>query len=794
MPSNSEELHLIEAKLIALNQEKESLLNRQKELLSMQELSATSYSPPTSLSTQDKVDLFASLFQGRSDIHAVRWENKQGRNGYSLACANEWQQNVCHKPKIKCGECTNQSFLSLDKKAIYDHLAGQRIVGLYPLLGDDSCKLLAVDFDKSDWQLAVTAFRKACIAWGLSCAIERSRSGNGAHVWLFFETAIPARDARRLGFALLDKAMESHAGLSFESYDRLFPNQDMMPDGGFGNLIALPLQYVPRQLGNSAFINEEFIAYQDQWGYLASIKRISCKQVVNCIGFAEQGKSDRSLELKPWEKSLPIPKDIISGCPDSIIVVMANRIYIPSEELPQVLLARLKRLASFSNPVFFKTQALRFSTHGIPRFICLATIEQGYLSLPRGCFDDVVTLLDKQSIAITLDDKRKTGSRLKGLKFKGELRKDQKKAVSDLVKYDVGVLHAPTAFGKTVTAIGLIHKRKVNTLILVHSRQLLDQWKERLTMFLEGVEIGVIGGGKRKPTGEIDVATYQSMINRGDNSVNECLFDYGQIIIDECHHISAPKYEMLLGEVHAKYILGVTATPQRQDGHQPIIFMQAGPIRHAVKSDSRHQFDQKVIVRQLFHTPPLEITHSDKLPHISKIYQWLAENDERNKKIIDDVLAEVVRKRNPIVLTERREHALVLAELLVGHNVSFQVLRGAMKAKERKAAMDALDDTQVLIATGKYIGEGFDLPKLDTLFLALPISWKGSLVQYAGRIHRQTEGKTSVLIYDYVDESLPTLQRMYQRRSKGYDAMGYTIVEGAEDGLVQSNMELSTDL
>lgn len=499
----------------------------------------------------------------------------------------------------------------------------------------------------------------------------------------------------------------------------------------------------------------------------------------------------REAELKPWEMGLPVASDLISQCPKSITAVMANKTYLPVDRLPQALLARLKRIASFSNPVFFKKQALRFSTNGIPIFICLAQIEQGYLSLPRGCFDDVAALLKCQSIAIKVDDKRKTGQRLTELTFKGKLRKDQKKAVADLARHDVGVLHAPTAFGKTVTAIGLIHKRKVNTLILVHTRQLVDQWKERLVMFLEGAEIGVMGGGRRKPTGQIDIATYQSLINRNDNSVDGRLYDYGQIIIDECHHISAPKYEMLLSEAHAKFVLGVTATPQRQDGHQPIIFMQAGPIRHTVKEDSRHRFEQRVIVRQFYHTPPSELTRSETRPHIADIYRWLMENPIRNKQIVDDVLANVAKQRNPIVLTERREHARLLGELLTGHGVSCQVLRGAMKVKERKVALEALDETQVLIATGKYIGEGFDLPKLDTLFLALPISWKGSLAQYAGRIHRQAEGKDRVMIYDYVDASLPTLQRMYQHRSKGYDAMGYTIAEGNDDALVQVQLGLN---
>lgn len=578
-----------------------------------------------------------------------------------------------------------------------------------------------MDFDKSDWQQSVQAFRRVCEEHAVPCSVERSRSGEGAHVWLFFKQPVPAALARRLGFALLERAMEEHAGLSFESYDRLFPNHD----------------------------------------------------------------------TKPWEQGLPASKVTIDGCPNAIEVTLANRLYLPMDTLPQALLARLKRIASFSNPVFFKTQALRFSTQGIPRFISLAQFERGYFFLPRGCLDEVLVLLKEQQILVTIDDKRMSGRRLRGLQFKGSLRPEQTKAVSALAKHETGVLHAPTAFGKTVTAIGLIHKRKVNTLILVHSRQLLDQWKERLEVFLAGCDIGVIGGGKRKPSGAIDIATYQSMLDRKSNTVDPRLFDYGQIIVDECHHIAAPRYEVLLSEARAKYLVGITATPHRQDGHQSLIFMLAGPIRYAVKDDQRNNFEQRVIVRRVHRVPPQELSIPESRPHIADIYRWLALDDERNQLIVGDVVAAVSEGRNPLLLTERREHASLLADRLRERGISCQVLRGAMGVKERNVAMAALDSTQVLIATGKYIGEGFDLPRLDTLFLGLPISWKGLLAQYAGRIHRQFVDKDTVLIYDYFDTSLPTLARMFGRREKAYAALGYSVADGeAPQAQFQANLPL----
>jgi len=520
-------------------------------------------------STEQKLQIFSDLFKGRNDIHALRWENKFKKSGYSVACLNEWQKGLCNKPRIKCGECQNRFFSPINKDVYFEHLSGNKTVGVYPLLPDNTCYFLAADFDKSQWQEDVTAFSKACSEMDIPYAVERSRSGNGAHVWIFFESAIPASDARNLGFLLLDKAMEHNSKVSFDSYDRLFPNQDIMPNGGFGNLIALPLQKESRKKGNSEFVDYNFNPYPDQWSFLSTIRKLSITKTYKCLAQHHSDKTDKP-QLKPWEIALPIDKNKLENCPENITIVLANKIYIPIDELPDRLIAKLKRIASFSNPVFFKKQSLRFSTNGIPRFICLAYFDQEYLVLPRGCLDDVKNMLKEQSVSIKYDDKRKTGKKLRKIKFQGELRKEQNKAVTQLIKYNTGVLHAPTAFGKTVTAIGVIAKRKVNTLILVHTRQLVDQWQERLMSFLTDVDIGIIKGGKHKLSGQIDIATYQSLFNRKDNTVNPLVFKYGQIIIDECHHISAPNYEMILNEIHAKYVLGITATIQRQDGHQPL--------------------------------------------------------------------------------------------------------------------------------------------------------------------------------------------------------------------------------
>lgn len=781
---NEDKLNIIEQQLVELERQKKELLTEKKILLNSSAGSIATTQNSKTLSADQKVKLFMSLFKGRTDVFANRWKNTQGRSGYSVACDNEWVPNICNKPKVKCMDCTNQRFKSINEQVIYQHLAGKRIVGLYPLLQDNNCHLLAVDFDKNDWKEAVIAAAKSCLELNIPHLVEISQSGQGAHLWVFFSESVPAKDARLLGFSILDKAMESYPNLSFDSYDRLFPNQDIMPEGGFGNLIALPMQLQARMKGNTEFVDGELSSHENQWHLLSEVSSVSPKKLYETLARTAprtvNDELNQSGNLLPWEQSAKAVVEKIQHVPAAVTITLANHIYLKIDDLPAPLVARARRLASFSNPVFFKTQAMRFSTHGIPRYISCARIENGpggkkWLSLPRGCYDEMLSLLKEQGVEAKIDDKRNEGDRLTTLKFLGKLRKDQTKAVNSIAKHDSGVLHAPTAFGKTVTAIGIIKKRKTNTLILTHSKQLLSQWQERLHTFLEGVEVGVFHGAKKKPSRQIDVATYQSLINKKDNTVNEIVQDYGQIIIDECHHISAPSYEMVLNEVRAKYVLGLTATPYRQDGHQKIIFMVAGPIRHSVKPTHSDRFEQKVIVKQLDYQPTPEIIEQDTRPKISDVYHWVMENEARSALIVTDVIAQISVGKNPLVLTERRQHAEYLHNIMIEEGINSVVLRGAMGAKELKLANEKLSDAQVIVATGKYIGEGFDLPRLDTLFLAMPVSWKGSLAQYAGRIHRESEGKEQVTIYDYVDASLPMLKRMFKKREKGYKIMGYTI-------------------
>lgn len=747
-----------------------------------------------------KIRLFRSLFRGREDIYARRFESrKTGKSGYAPACANEWVRGICEKPRIKCAICPHRRFLAVTDDVIRWHLSGfdggrePFVAGIYPLLPDETCWFLAIDFDKSGWREDAAACLETSRSLNLPAALERSRSGSGAHLWFFFEEPIPAALARRLGSHLLTETMELRPQLGLDSYDRLFPNQDTMPQGGFGNLIALPLQKAPRDLGNSVFLDDDLDPCADQWAYLARLRKLSRDQVERTVQEAErQGRvlgvrfpPQEDDENEPWaappsRRSRVVP--IAGNLPKAIELVLGNQLYVAKEGLPPGLRNRLLRLAAFQNPEFYQAQALRLSTYGTPRIVACAEDFPQHIGLPRGCLDDVLKTLGDLAISTTIRDERSVGRPL-ALSFRGELRPEQKAAASALLVHDTGVLAATTAFGKTVIGAWLIAERRVSTLVLVHRRQLLDQWIERLAMFL-GVPtdaIGRIGGGRRRPTGLIDVAVMQSLVRKG--VADDCVAEYGQLIVDECHHLSARSFEQAARQAKAKFVVGLSATVTRKDGHHPIIFMQCGPVRHRV--DARTQaaarpFEHHVLVRPTTFQP-LKAPEADKRLEFQSLYQSMIEDDARTRRICEDILDAVRAGRSPLVLTERNEHVDRLAQLLTPIVRHVIVLRAGVGKKQRDATSERLaaiprEEERVMIATGKYVGEGFDDPRLDTLFLTLPVSWRGTIAQYAGRLHRLYDGKREVQIYDYADLNVPMLSRMFDRRCRGYEAIGYTIL------------------
>lgn len=734
------------------------------------------------LSTAEKVTLFRRLFRGRTDVYPVRWEGRtSGKSGYAPACANEWRVGVCEKPRIKCGDCSNRVLIPLSDAVIYDHLAGEHTVGAYPLLQDDSCYFLAADFDDADWRDDALAFMRSCEELGVPAAMEISRSGNGAHVWVFFASRVAARDARRLGTAIISHTCSRTRQLKLESYDRLFPNQDTMPKGGFGNLIALPLQKWPRESGCSVFVDTELRPYPDQWVFLASIQPMAAHDIEPAILRATGGVHsldvtfiDDEDQATPWKRQSTSTMKLAGQMPKSLTVTLANLIYFEKAQLPQALANRLIRLAAFQNPEFYKAQAMRMSVWDKPRVIGNAENYPQHIALPRGCFDAAMDLLQDNGIACDLRDERFGGEPIDA-DFVGTLRLDQEAAVAGVLQYETGVLCAPTAFGKTVTAAAVIARRGVNTLVLVHRTELLKQWQERLQAFLgvgKGV-VGAIGGGKVKPTGKIDIAVMQSVSRQGE--VNPLVENYGQVIVDECHHVGAVSFDAILKRTKAKYVLGLTATPIRRDGQQPIIFMQCGPIRYTAAKPAGAPHDLEVLPRSRFTRIDLPTDSG-----IQDVFRHLANDQARTEAIATEVRDAVGQGRKVLVLTERTEHLDAIKAELDGLLPVPFVLHGRMSKKQRSALvtdLDALppDAPRVLLSTGKLVGEGFDHPPLDTLVLAMPVSWKGTLQQYAGRLHREHSGKSDVRIIDFVDTGHPALLRMWDKRKRGYSAMGYRL-------------------
>jgi superfamily II DNA or RNA helicase len=734
----------------------------------------------------EKVRLFRERFRGRTDVFPRRWENaRSGKSGYSPACANEWVRGVCGKPKTRCSACSSKAFLPIDDQVIFGHLTGEHTIGVYPLLPDDTCWFVAADFDEVSWKDDVLAFAETCRAMKLPVAIERSRSGSGAHAWFFFAEPVSACHARRMVSFILTETMSRRHELSMQSYDRLFPSQDTLPKGGFGNLIALPFQRKPRQAGNSLFLDDrlEPFDWQEQWRFLASMPRLVARLVsdladeatrtnhVVAVGMPDVGDEETTTSASKQERAAP---RLAVALPAEVPAVLSRRLVFQKSGLPPVLIGRLKRLAAFQNPEFYQRERLRLSTARVPRVISCADESAAHLELPRGCRSDVEALLATNSSRLTIRDERQPGCPMP-CRFLGELTGPQQEAAEAMLGRDIGVIVAPPGTGKTVIGTYLVAARGVSTLVLVHRKPLLDQWVTKLAMFL-GIatrEIGQVTGGKKKANGRLDVAMIQTLFR--DDAVSDHLAGYGHVIVDECHHIPAFSFERVLKNVRARYLVGLTATPKRRDGHHPICEMQLGPVAFAFDAQAEaaaRPFEHSLIPRETQFTP------SKPEFSIQEIYRELANDHARNDMIVHDVSHALAENRVPLVLTERKDHLETLADLLRGVSRHVIVMRGGMVAKENRAVADRLSRNEasgerVIVATGRYVGEGFDDARLDTLFLTMPVSWKGTLIQYAGRLHRRHPAKREVRIYDYVDVNTPMLSRMFEKRLRGYRSLGY---------------------
>lgn len=767
----------------------------------------------SSFSILEKLQLFNDLFIGRRDVYARGFQSKKyNKMGYSPACANADNKTLCQRGRIRCLDCPNRVFAQFDLKAIKMHLQGQDgmgrpfIAGLYPLMPDDTCKLLAVDFDSDNYQAESLSFLSICDRYHIPAYLERSRSGNGAHVWFFFKDFVKASAVRKMATLLLEATMAEHSSVTLASFDRLIPNQDTLPEGGFGNLIALPLQRQPRYQGNSVFVDRQFRPFDDQWQYLATVQKISIPDIHRVIDELAQTEKDFSnqtspldhltesqpFEIKPWEPETDNDqwKRIAESQTQKLTIVLANGLYFDKRELSPKLKSALSRLASFPNPVFFERQAKRFSTRNIPRFITCYEEKGNYLFIPRGLTDKTTSLFNDLDIRYEVLDKRSLGSHL-NVHFQGSLRPKQRLVVNQLLKKETGVLCASTGFGKTVSGLYALAQRGVSTLIITNRKELANQWRVSAEIFLDlpRESIGTISSGKVKPTGIVDIATVQTLANQKDWQKE--ISRYGMIIVDECHHAAARQFEAVLKRYRAKFILGLSATPRRRDGHQPIVYMQCGPVRYRVNHKKENQ-SQPLMHRLCVRPTPFKsalVSNEQRKIKIQDVFKEMIQDQNRNAFIISDVLEAYREGRFSVVITERREHLEILRQGLPEIK-QLAVLYGSMKSKERVKEIGKLKSFSkeqggaVLLATGKLIGEGFDEAKLDTLFLTMPISDRSVLIQYVGRLHRLCDQKTEVRVVDYRDCQDPRLEKTFLKREKIYRAIGYQTEKLGENLLI----------
>lgn len=759
------------------------------------------------LSTAEKIALYRMRFNGRKDVYAKRYYNKKAqRDVYSPATT------------FSNGLPNKHDYLPLTDEVIKEHLRGNIFIGIFPLLPNDLTNFLVIDIDKKNWKEIVTSLVKICNINKLPVAIECSQSGNGAHLWFFFEQTISAALARHLGQAILKKAMAINPNISFKAFDRLFPNQDTMPAGGLGNLIAAPLQYQRMKLGHSLFINEQFEAYTNQWAFLSKINTISETQANQVIQKLDATNEFRLFEL-PSGQQTDLLNDKLLDATQQITAYRRNQLYFLKSQLTTTQINALRYTATFKNPQFYRNQKQRISNWDTPQYISLAEQNKQYVILPRGLED----YLRQKLPNLTINDETTNGENLKII-FNGELRPEQLPAKKALVAHDMGVLAARTGFGKTIIAASLIADRAVSTLIIVNSRVLAQQWQKQLKKFLkienepfvEYTKTGrkrkkdVIGsyyGNRKRVSHLVDVATVQSLGQLGDDLPN-FMSHYGMVIFDEVHHLPAVTNELVMRQATAKYIYGLSATPYRRDSLDPIIFMRAGQIVYQTsKVDEEYALTTKRSL--ILRTTNFGMLNNDLMANntLQENYEAMLNDHDRNQLIIDDICHNFKQGRHQLVLTRRLDQLDILKKMIpLKFKIPVFELSGRQNSKTNQeiiATVTNFKHPYVLLATGNYIGEGFDISSIDTLLLAMPISWKGNTEQYLGRLNRNMGQKNELQVFDYVDLFVPMLAKMYKKRLKTYHELQYKItnnkgksvvkVVSGSNGYQQLMSELNTD-
>lgn len=721
--------------------------------------------------SEEKIALFRELFAGREDVYALRWENQRtGKSGWGPAVVGGWAN--ARKP--------GREYVSFTPEVVEAHLVGNIHAGVYPLLREDRCRQLVCDFDGPGWALDALAYVDAARHARIPVALERSRSGDGAHVWAFFSGPVPASAARLVGVHLLREAMTIRAELDLASYDRLFPTQDFMPKGSFGNLIALPLQGACRKRGTTVFLDPATLEpYVDQWAFLSSQPRISPGAMTSfATSLPPVAAGPDETSYRRTGLSVPQPKP-----PETIRATSGAMLAVERIGIPPALLSALKHLASLHNPEYYEKERLRFSTWNTPRFLRCYRETIDRLLLPRGVTDQAERIVAEAGSRLVVTDERGDPPPIE-VALRTQLTDRQRDAVEALIPHELGVLVASPGAGKTVIACGAIARHQVPTLIIVDRQPLEEQWRERLIEHfgIDRKQVGQLGGGRRRTNGVIDIGMVQSLARRDD--LPDLTSRYGFVVVDECHHVPAVTFERCVRQIPVTRWLGLTATPYRRDGLQGLISMYCGPIRHRMGSRTSEaptlQLD--LVVHPTDHASP----DAEDLG-IQDVFRGIVEDDQRSEQIGADVVHAVEAGRNCLVLSQWTAHIDRLVACFRARGHEPLVLQGGMGKRARAQVVEQLERSDneggiLLIATGSFLGEGFDCPSLDTLFLTFPLAFKGRLVQYVGRVLRETKAKSRVEVHDYVDVNVPVLARMHAKRLSAYAGLGFDIGKARRAG------------